>query len=84
MHGCYPPRANCEASSNVIVNGRGWHRQGDGWEVHCWIPPNCHGGSLASGSSTVYVNNKQAGRVTDPVSCGSSVATGSSNTYCGG
>ena len=32
-HSCYPPRANCEASSNVIVNGRGWHRQGDGWET---------------------------------------------------
>lgn len=35
MHGCYPPRPNAVASSNVIVNGRGWHRQGDGWEVHC-------------------------------------------------
>jgi uncharacterized Zn-binding protein involved in type VI secretion len=39
---------------------------------------------LASGSSTVYVNGKQIGRVGDPVACGSSVATGSSNVFAGG
>ena len=34
-HGCWPPRQNIEASQNVFVNGRGVHRLGDAWAVHC-------------------------------------------------
>jgi len=80
-HGCWPSRPNSEWSTNVFVNGRGVHRQGDGWQVHC-CPP-CHAGNLASGSSTVYVNGKQMGRIGDPVDCGSFVQTGSGDVFCG-
>jgi uncharacterized Zn-binding protein involved in type VI secretion len=38
---------------------------------------------LASGSSEVFVNGKQAGRIGDPVACGSFVAAGSPNVFCG-
>ena len=82
-HDDWPPRPNIEGSPNVFVNNRNWHRQGDAWEVHCNSIPECHAGVLASGSSTVYVNNKQAGRIGDPVDCGSSVATGSPNVFAG-
>ena len=82
-HGDWPPRPNIEASSNVFINGIGAHRQGDAWAIHCNSEPECHGGNLASGSSTVYVNGKQLGRIGDPVTWGSSVATGSSNVYAG-
>ena len=82
-HGCYPPRENVQASPDVFCNGRGVHRQSDAWATHCWGIP-CHGGSLASGSSTVIVNNLQCGRCGDPVDCGSSVASCSSNTFAGG
>ena len=34
-HSCYPPRPCVEASGNVFVNGRGVHRVGDAWAVHC-------------------------------------------------
>lgn len=34
-HGCFRPRLNVEASGNVFVNGRGVHRVGDRWAVHC-------------------------------------------------
>jgi len=34
-HGCYPSRANTQWSSDVFVNGRGVHRQGDSWATHC-------------------------------------------------
>lgn len=34
-HGCYPSRANIEWSSDVFVNGRGVHREGDAWGSHC-------------------------------------------------
>lgn len=82
-HGCWPPRPNNQASSNVFVNGIAVHRQGDGWAVHC-CGPACHAGNLAAGSATVYVNGKQCGRVSDPVNCGSTVAEGSPNVFAGG
>ncbi len=80
-HGCYPSRPNIAASSDVFTNDLGAHRQGDAWAVHKCKKP--HGGTLASGSGTVWINDKQAGRIGDPVSCGSSVQTGSSNVFIG-
>lgn len=81
-HGCFPPRPSTSASGNVFVNGIGVHRQGDSWGVHCCGTP-CHGGSLAAGSGTVYVNSKQCGRIGDPVDCGSAVSSGSGNVFAG-
>ena len=83
-HGDFPSRPNIAASGNVYANGNAVHREGDGWAVHCNSVPVCHGGSLASGSTTVFVNSKQIGRVGDPVDCGSSVAEGSSDVFAGG
>lgn len=79
-HGCFPPRPSSSASSNVFINSIAVHRQGDGWESHC-CGPSCHPSTLASGSSTVYVNGKQIGRIGDPVACGSVVASGSGNVF---
>ncbi|MBR1602594.1 MAG: PAAR domain-containing protein [Synergistaceae bacterium] len=39
---------------------------------------------MAAGSGSVYINGKQAGRIGDPVACGSTVATGSGNVFIGG
>lgn len=81
-HTSYPPRPNIQASHNVFVNSRGWHRENDLWAVHC-NDDDCHKSRLAKGSDTVYVNSRQAGRVGDPVACGSCVARGSNNVRCG-
>ncbi len=87
-HECFPPRASVQGSPNVYVNSIPVHRQGDGWAVHTCthpdIPHGSHSSALASGSSTVYVNSRQIGRIGDPVACGSSVASGSSNVFAGG
>ena len=83
-HGCFPPRNSTSGSPNVLVNGKPAHRQGDGWAAHGCSVCAPHGGSLASGSSSVYANGKQLGRIGDPVNCGSSVATGSGNVFAGG
>jgi uncharacterized Zn-binding protein involved in type VI secretion len=80
-HGCFPSRPNVQASPNVFVNSRGAHRQTDAWNVHCC--GGCHSSILAAGSSTVFVNSLELGRVGDPVECGSQVATGSPNVFCG-
>lgn len=82
-HGCFPPRPSVSASPNVFVDGIPWHRQGDAWSVHC-CGLSCHASVLAQGSSTVFVNKIQAGRISDPVACGSVVMTGSSGVFAGG
>jgi len=82
-HKCFPPRQNISWSTNVFVNNRGWHRQYDSWGPHrCDNRP--HKGHTAEGSSMVFVNSRQAARIGDPVSCGSAIATGSKDVYCGG
>lgn len=87
-HDCFPPRNSTSGSPDVFVNGIAAHREGDGWAVHTCthpdVPHGSHGSTLASGSSTVYVNGRQLGRIGDPVACGSSVASGSKNVFAGG
>jgi len=51
-----------------------WHRLFDKWSC---------GAVLAKGSSTVFINCLEAGRLHDPTTCGARVATASSNTFCG-
>ena len=82
-HACFPPRVNDEASPNVFVNGIAVHREGDHWITHC-CGDSCHDSALASGSSTVFVNGLQMARIGDPVACGSAIAQGSDNVFCGG
>ena len=84
-HNCYPSRPNIQASTNVFINGRGAHRQGDRWAVHCKRCGirRCHDSILARGSPTVFTNGRQAGRINDPVACGSRVMTGSTNVFIG-
>lgn len=82
-HECYPPRQNNQGSPNVFVNSLGWHRKGDHWPIH-----RCgkyhHEANLAEGSSSVFVNSTPAGRIGDPLDCGSALITGSFNVFCGG
>jgi uncharacterized Zn-binding protein involved in type VI secretion len=78
-HGCFPSRANISASPDVFVNGKPSHRVGDGWALHGCSVCAPHGGVAASGSPDVFVNGKPKCRVGDAVSCGSSMATGSSD-----
>lgn len=82
-HGCYPTRPNIEASADVFVNGIGWHREDDAWMIHC-CDISCHGSYLLSGSSSVFVNGKEAARIGDPVACGSVCIEGSPDTFAGG
>ena len=77
-HGCWPPRPNNQASPDVFVNGRGWHRRTDNWEIHC-CPP-CHGGNLQEGSPDTFINGLEGGRCHDPVDCGSYVQECSPDT----
>ena len=71
-------------SGDVFVNKIKCGRQSDSYVAHGCIVHPPHTGIIASGSSTVYVNGLQIGRIGDPVSCGGSVAVGSGDVYAGG
>ena len=77
-----------QGSPDVFVNSIAWSRQGDVNTTHL-LPPNIppcpsHAAGIASGSSTVKVNTKGAGRIGDGISGCTSVAAGSSNVFAGG
>ena len=73
-------------SSDVFVNGIAWSREGDNNTTHLLPPIVCppHAAPIASGSSTVKVNTKGAGRIGDGISGCTSVAAGRSNVFAGG
>lgn len=77
-----------EGSPNVFVNSIKWSRQGDNNTTHLKTPPvpPCppHAAPIATGSTTVFVNTKGAGRIGDGISGCTSVAAGSPNVFAGG
>lgn len=75
-----------EGSPNVFVNGIPWSRQGDNNTSHLLPGDPCpaHTAPITSGSGTVFVNGKGAGRVGDGISGCTSVAAGSPNVFAGG
>ena len=72
-------------SPNVFVNNIAWSRQTDVNTPHVLPPPVCptQTAGIATGSTTVFVNDLGAGRVGDGISGCTSVAAGSENTFAG-
>ena len=79
---CFPPRTALEGSSDTYVNNRPLHCVTHKWNVHC-SPCGCHPGTLSSGCETVICNWLNVGRCGDNISCGSKVATCSSDVIIG-
>jgi uncharacterized Zn-binding protein involved in type VI secretion len=80
-HGCFGGHNIAVGSDNVFVNLIPVARAGDSSTVHC-CGPVCHS-DVMSGSNSVFVNGKSAQKVGDPVACGSTQASGSSNVFIG-
>jgi uncharacterized Zn-binding protein involved in type VI secretion len=68
------------------VNNIAWSRQGDNNTSHLKPGAPCpsHAAPIAVGSTTVFVNNRGAGRIGDVISGCTSVAEGSPNVFAGG
>lgn len=75
-----------QGSPNVYVNGIAWSRQGDNNTSHQLPGSPCpsHSAAITTGSTTVFINGKGAGRVGDGITGCTSVAAGSSNVFAGG
>ena len=76
-----------DKSSNVFANNIGVSRQGDNNTSHL-LPPNVppcpgHSAPIATGSTTVFVNNKGCGIIGDVITGCTSVAAGSPNVFAG-
>ncbi len=83
-HGCYPSRPPATWSKDVKVNGLNAIRQTDAYAAHGCAVCVPHGGMVAKGSTTVYINDRQAARLGDPIDCGSVIQVGSPNVIVGG
>ena len=83
VHCSTPIRA--EGSPDVFVNSIPWSRQGDNNNVHLLpgVPCPAHAAPITTGSTTVFVNKKGAGRIGDAITGCTSVAEGSSNVFAG-
>lgn len=78
---CYPPYPVASGSPNVRVNSKAAAKTGSPYTVHCCgccDPVICHSGS-AVGQSIVRINGSVAHRVSNPVTCGDTAASGSPN-----
>lgn len=75
-----------EGSPNVFVNSIPWSRQGDNNTVHLLPGAPCpaHAAPITTGSTSVFVNTRGAGRIGDAITSCTSVAAGSSNVFAGG
>lgn len=73
-------------SGDVFCNGIPVSRQSDVNTVHLLPGAPCpaHAAPIASGSSTVFVNNLGCGRVGDGISGCTAVAAGSPDVFAGG
>jgi uncharacterized Zn-binding protein involved in type VI secretion len=78
-HGCFPARKATTGSPDININNKPAHRKDDKWDIHQCT--GSHDGFLSAGSPKMTWNNKPSGRVSDPVNCGSTAATGSSDTF---
>ncbi|QZE57325.1 PAAR motif of membran proteins [Erwinia phage pEa_SNUABM_1] len=81
-HSGYFPVVPAQASSNVLVNGKGSVRAGDKYRPH-WKPKKPPHTGVATSSSSVRVNGKPAQRAGDANSCGDTASNGSSNVRFG-
>lgn len=82
---CSTP-ARAQGATTVYVNGIPWSCQGHINTPHLIPnddPCSIHAAGIATGSTTVFIENKGAGRVGDSVSGCTSVATGSPNVFAG-
>ena len=87
VHECGVVPTAAVGSSDVRTNNINTHREGDSNTAHPYAPPvaGCptHATVLSSGSSSVYVNDKQIARNGDPYGCGIALTQGSGNVFAG-
>ncbi len=83
QHNGYPPTPVMQGSPNVHCNGRPVARQGDALVPHAKPKKPVHNRSIKEGSGSVLVNGLPWARVSDAISCGGTIITGSGDVLVG-
>ena len=76
-------RPASQGSIDVALNDRPALRVNDAFVPHGGAAHPRHGGKVTQGSSTVTINDQPAARIGDPLDCGSTLHTGSSDVSIG-
>ena len=80
-HASFPPTAIMEGSPDCFTNDLANGREGDSAGTHPSPSPNPpHPRKLGKGSSNIFINDKSAIRLGDPIDCGGHVMQGSGDT----
>lgn len=82
-HAGFHPTRLLEGSPTVFANGRAVGTIGKVYARHT-NGKSAHVGRLSSGSATVFANGRSVGRIGDSLSCGDTIAQGSSTVFAGG
>lgn len=80
-HTPHLPRACTGASGKVFADGIGINRIGDIWASHPILPHPVSPQTTSMGSGKCFAEGIAVGRIGDAISCGDTIATGSSKTF---
>lgn len=82
-HEQFPPTTVQASSTKVFVEGSTVCLNGDPIVPHTRQvdPYDTHGGNVEATTSKVYVEGKPVARIGDPISCGDTIAQGSSKVF---
>ncbi|MCC5809673.1 MAG: PAAR domain-containing protein [Ectothiorhodospiraceae bacterium] len=83
QHNGYPPTPIMQGSPDVQCNGRPVARQGDMLVPHTKPKKPPHPRNIKEGSGSVLVNGVPWARVSDAISCGGTIITGSGDVLVG-
>lgn len=80
-HGSVPPTKCIASASTVFINGIPALLNGDDIIPHAAPGSTPHGGKVMASTSKVFIEGKPAAMIGDPISCGDTIAAGSSNVF---
>ena len=77
-HDGFPPTTSISSSNKLIVGGHPAVLEGDTFNQHCKPGSGCHSGVAVASSSKMIVGGKSVCVQGDKLSCGDTIASGSS------
>lgn len=78
-HADFPPTKVIASSKTVFINGKSVVLNGDPIIPHTNPKPTTHDGTVIASTSKIFIEGKKAGMIGDSISCGDTIAAGSSN-----
>ncbi|MGL4521474.1 MAG: PAAR domain-containing protein [Bacilli bacterium] len=78
-HADFPPSQVIASSKSVFINGKSVVLEGDKMLPHTNTKPETHDGVVIASTSKLFIEGKKVAMIGDSISCGDTIAQGSSN-----